>query len=43
MKMEIYLLTLQMATLDYIKIIHKQDQDKAGFSFEGERGQIKIN
>jgi len=28
---------LQMATLDYIKIIHKQDQDKAGFSFEGER------
>ena len=28
---------LQMATLDYIKIIHKQDQDRAGFSFEGER------
>lgn len=28
---------LQMATLDYIKIIHKQEQDRQGFSFEGER------
>ena len=28
---------LKMATLDYIKILHKQDQDRAGFSFEGER------
>ena len=29
---------LQLATLDYIKLIYKQDQDKKGFSFEGERG-----
>ena len=28
---------LKMATLDYIKILHKQDQDRAGCSFEGER------
>ena len=28
---------LQMATMDYIKIIHKQEQDRQGFSFEGER------
>ena len=28
---------LKMATLDYIKILHKQDQDRSGFSFEGER------
>ena len=30
---------LQMATLDTIKLIYKQDQDKKGFSFEGERGE----
>jgi hypothetical protein len=29
---------LQVATLDMIKLFHKQDQDKKGFSFEGERG-----
>ena len=29
---------LQLATLDMVKILHKQDQDKKGFSFEGERG-----
>ena len=28
---------LQLATLDFIKIIYKQDQEKKGFSFEGER------
>jgi hypothetical protein len=28
---------LQMATLDYIKIIHKQDQGTKSFSLEGER------
>jgi len=28
---------LQLATLDYIKLLYKQDQDKRGFSFEGER------
>lgn len=28
---------LQVATLDMIKLFHKQDQDKKGFSFEGER------
>ena len=30
---------LQMATLDMIKIVYKQDQEKKGFSFEGERGE----
>jgi len=30
---------LQLATLDYIKMLYKQDQEKQGFSFEGERGQ----
>ena len=30
---------LQMATLDVIKLIYKQDQEKRGFSFEGERGE----
>ena len=30
---------LQLATLDYIKLLYKQDQDKRGFSFEGERQQ----
>ena len=29
---------IQLATLDYIKILYKQDQSKAGFSFEGEQG-----
>lgn len=29
---------LQIATLDYIKTIYKQDQEKRSFSFEGERG-----
>jgi hypothetical protein len=29
---------LQMATLDVVKLIYKQDQEKRGFSFEGERG-----
>lgn len=29
---------LQLATLDFIKLIYKQDQEKKGFSFEGERG-----
>jgi hypothetical protein len=29
---------LQMATLDMIKMLYKQDQEKKGFSFEGERG-----
>ena len=28
---------LQMATLDYIKIIHKQEQGTKSFSLEGER------
>jgi hypothetical protein len=28
---------LQVATLDMIKLFHKQDQEKKGFSFEGER------
>jgi hypothetical protein len=31
-------LDLQMATLDFIKLIYKQQQDKKGFSFEGESG-----
>ncbi len=31
-------LDLQVATLDYIKLLYKQDQEKKGFSFEGERG-----
>ena len=30
-------LDLQMATMDYIKIIHKQDQGNKSFSLEGER------
>jgi len=30
---------LQMATLDVIKLIYKQDQEKKGFSFEGERSE----
>ena len=29
---------IQLATLDFIKLIFKQDQEKKGFSFEGERG-----
>jgi hypothetical protein len=29
---------IQMATLDFIKLLYKQDQDKKGFSFEGEAG-----
>ena len=29
---------LQVATLDYIKLLYKQDQEKKGFSFEGESG-----
>jgi hypothetical protein len=29
---------LQLATLDYVKLLYKQDQEKKGFSFEGERG-----
>jgi hypothetical protein len=29
---------IQLATLDMIKLIYKQDQEKKGFSFEGERG-----
>lgn len=29
---------LQVATLDMVKLFHKQDQEKKGFSFEGERG-----
>jgi hypothetical protein len=29
---------LQLATLDMIKLLYKQDQEKKGFSFEGERG-----
>lgn len=29
---------LQVATLDYIKLLYKQEQDRASFSFEGERG-----
>jgi hypothetical protein len=29
---------IQLATLDFIKIIYKQDQEKKGFSFEGESG-----
>jgi hypothetical protein len=29
---------IQLATLDFIKLIYKQDQEKKGFSFEGERG-----
>lgn len=31
-------LDLQLATLDYVKLVYKQDQEKKGFSFEGERG-----
>jgi len=31
-------LDLQVATLDYVKLLYKQDQEKKGFSFEGERG-----
>ena len=30
---------LQLATLDMIKLLYKQDQEKKGFSFEGERGE----
>ena len=30
---------LQLATLDMIKLLYKQDQEKRGFSFEGERGE----
>lgn len=29
---------IQLATLDMVKLIFKQDQEKKGFSFEGERG-----
>lgn len=29
---------LQMATLDFVKLLYKQDQEKKGFSFEGESG-----
>jgi len=29
---------IQMATLDFIKLLYKQDQDKKGFTFEGESG-----
>lgn len=29
---------LQLVTMDYVKILYKQDQDKKGFSLEGERG-----
>lgn len=29
---------LQVATLDYIKLLYKQDQEKKGFSLEGESG-----
>jgi hypothetical protein len=29
---------IQLATLDMIKLLYKQDQEKKGFSFEGERG-----
>ena len=29
---------IQLATLDMIKLLFKQDQEKRGFSFEGERG-----
>jgi hypothetical protein len=29
---------LQLATLDFIKLLYKQDQEKKGFSFEGENG-----
>ena len=31
-------LDIQMATLDFIKLVYKQDQDKKGFTFEGESG-----
>jgi hypothetical protein len=31
-------LDLQVATIDYVKLLYKQDQEKKGFSFEGERG-----
>jgi hypothetical protein len=31
-------LDIQMATLDFIKLLYKQDQDKKGFTFEGESG-----
>jgi len=31
-------LDLQVATLDYIKLLYKQQQEKKGFSFEGESG-----
>lgn len=30
---------LQLVTLDYIKLLYKQDQEKKAFSFEGENGQ----
>lgn len=30
-------LDLQLATLDYVKLLHKQDQDRARVSLEGER------
>lgn len=30
---------LQLATLDMVKLLYKQDQEKRGFSFEGERGE----
>lgn len=30
-------LDLQIATLDYVKLLYKQDQEKKGLSFEGER------
>lgn len=30
---------IQLATLDMIKLLYKQDQEKKGFSFEGERGE----
>ena len=29
---------LTLATLDYIKILYKHEQDRSGFSFEGEKG-----
>jgi len=30
---------IQLATLDMVKLLYKQDQEKKGFSFEGERGE----
>jgi len=30
---------LQLAAMDYIKMLYKQDQDKKSFSFEGESGE----